>query len=149
MLEVLKTRFLNPLLEFFNDSRAIGIVLLLCTFISLIVANSLGGTTYENFWTTEFHFFETLHLPHSILHWTNDWLMAFFFLLVGMEIKRELVEGELASFRQAVLPIAGALGGMIAPALIFLAFAGGTIFNHGWGIPTATDIAFSLGIASL
>ncbi|WP_207493990.1 Na+/H+ antiporter NhaA [Aridibaculum aurantiacum] len=149
MFSVLKRRFLNPLFEFFNDSRAIGVVLLTCTFISLIISNLPDGDTYSNFWNIEFHIFETLHLPHSLLHWINDGLMAVFFFLVGMEIKREMVEGELSSFRQSLLPITGALGGMIAPALIFLLFTYGSVYQGGWGIPTATDIAFSLGIASL
>ena len=88
-------------------------------------------------------------LPHSFLKWINDFLMAIFFLLAGMEIKRELLTGELSSFKRAVLPFGAALGGMIVPALIYSSFNITTGFAHGWGIPTATDIAFSLGIASL
>jgi NhaA family Na+:H+ antiporter len=90
-----------------------------------------------------------VNLPHSGLKWINDFLMAIFFLFAGMEIKRELLVGELSSFKKAVLPFGAALGGMIVPALIFTAFNINSGFAHGWGIPTATDIAFSLGIASL
>ena len=146
---ILKRKFVDPFLEFINDSRSIGIVLLACTIISLIVTNIGGGENFLNFWEQDFHFFEPLHLPHSLLHWINDGLMAVFFLLVGMEIKREMLEGELSSLKKSLLPISGALGGMIVPAIIFVLFTSGTIFSKGWGIPMATDIAFSLGIASL
>ena len=88
-------------------------------------------------------------MPASFGHWINDFLMAFFFLLAGMEIKRELTIGELSSFKKAVLPFGAALGGMVVPALIFLLFNSNSGHAHGWGIPTATDIAFSLGAASL
>ena len=150
IVNVLKRRFINPLLEFFSDSRAIGLVLLACTIISLFVTNYIpGGLNYQAFWNFEVHFFEVLHLPHTVLHWINDGFMSVFFALVGMEIKRELINGELSTFKKSLLPISGAVGGMVVPAIIFLLFTKGTIFNGGWGIPTATDIAFSLGIASL
>jgi Na+:H+ antiporter, NhaA family len=149
MFGVLKRKFINPLAEIFGDSRAIGIVLLICTFTSLLVSNLAYGEVYQRFWQTEFEALHQLHLPHTLLHWINDGLMAVFFFLVGMEIKRELVDGELKSIRQSILPIAGALGGMFVPALLFTLFNKGTAFQTGWGIPTATDIAFSLGIASL
>jgi NhaA family Na+:H+ antiporter len=148
MIKVLKRALLNPLLEFFNDSRSIGIVLLACTFISLTISNTIGNN-YINFWQIELHLLDTLYLPHSFLHWINDGLMALFFFLVGMEIKRELAEGELSSFRKSLLPIAGAIGGMLIPAIIYLLFTKNTSFTSAWGVPTATDIAFSLGIASL
>lgn len=147
--DVLKRAFINPLSEFFNDSRAIGIVLLGCTFISLGLANSPFSRLYESFWNTEFHLLNTLHLPHSLLHFINDGLMTIFFFLAGMEIKRELVEGELSSIRKSLLPVVGAVGGMLFPAIIFILINKNTAFISGWGIPTATDIAFSLGIASL
>jgi Na+:H+ antiporter, NhaA family len=142
-------KLLTPINEFIHDSRAVGIVLLVCTVISLLLANSGWSNLYINFWNTEVHFTDGLTLPHTILHWINDGLMAVFFFLVGMEIKRELITGELASFSKAVLPLAAALGGMIVPALIFVLFNAGTPYAGGWGIPMATDIAFSLGIASL
>jgi NhaA family Na+:H+ antiporter len=88
-------------------------------------------------------------LPESPGKWINDFLMAFFFLLAGMEIKRELLNGELSSFKKAILPFGAALGGMVVPALIFILVNARTSYMHGWGIPTATDIAFSLGVASL
>jgi NhaA family Na+:H+ antiporter len=90
-----------------------------------------------------------LHLPHTLQHWVNDFGMALFFFLVGMEIKRELMIGELSSLRKAVLPVAAAIGGMVLPAAIFLLFNKGTHTQNGWGIPMATDIAFTLGVASL
>jgi len=142
------SRAIRPLKIFIADSRAVGILLICCTIISLLITNLMGGW-YENFWNYNFHFFSSLHLPHSVLKWINDFLMAFFFLLAGMEIKKELVTGELSSFKKAVLPFGAALGGMLVPAIIFLTFNVQSGFAHGWGIPTATDIAFSLGVASL
>ncbi|RXK58946.1 Na+/H+ antiporter NhaA [Lacibacter luteus] len=143
----LKSVFISPLLEFIHDSRAVGISLLICTVMSLVISNTAAGEFYINLWSTEVHAGE--YLPHTVLHWINDGLMAIFFFQVGMEIKREMVSGELASIKQSILPIAGALGGMLVPALIFTAFNNGTEFANGWGVPMATDIAFSLGIASL
>jgi len=142
-------KFLTPIDEFLHDSRAVGIILFACTVISLTLANSAWSDSYISFWHTETHFGELLHLPHSFEHWINDLLMAIFFFLVGMEIKREILSGELSSLKKSILPVAGALGGMIVPALIFIALNSTTPFHHGWGIPMATDIAFSLGIASI
>jgi NhaA family Na+:H+ antiporter len=139
---------INPIRVFLNDSRAVGVILLLCTIISLILSNSSIGEPFRNFWNGLIPSAGG-HLPSSSGKWINDFLMAFFFLLAGMEIKRELVTGELSSFKRAVLPFGAALGGMIVPALIYLVFNMGTGHEHGWGIPTATDIAFSLGAASL
>jgi len=141
------TKAINPLKFFIADSRSIGILLLLCTAFSLFMSNTASGGWYRSTWNVELH--SILNLPHSPLKWINDFFMAFFFLLAGMEIKRELTNGELASFKRAILPFGAALGGMVVPALIFLAFNVSSGFSHGWGIPTATDIAFSLGIASL
>ncbi|HYM92627.1 MAG TPA: Na+/H+ antiporter NhaA [Chitinophagaceae bacterium] len=149
MKTILK-KAINPLRFFLNDSRSVGVILLLCTVLSLVLSNSLIGDSYRQFWTG--HIIagsSSFHLPLNFGHWINDFLMAFFFLLAGMEIKRELIAGELSSFKKAVLPFGAALGGMIVPALIFLAFNINSGFEHGWGIPTATDIAFSLGVASL
>jgi len=143
----LVTKAINPLKYFIADSRSIGILLLLCTGFSLIMSNTVSGEWYREIWN--FDIMSKVGLPHSPLKWINDFLMSFFFLLAGMEIKRELVNGELSSFKRAVLPFGAALGGMIVPALIFLLFNIHSGFSHGWGIPTATDIAFSLGIASL
>lgn len=146
---IIRSRFINPILEFIHDSRAVGITLFVCTIISMVLANTGAAERYIGFWNMELHAPEILHLPHSLLHWINDLLMAAFFFLVGMEIKRELLAGELSSFKKSIMPIAAAIGGMLAPAGIFLLFNAGTGFQHGWGIPMATDIAFSLGVASL
>ena len=143
----LKRTFISPLLEFIQDSRAVGIILIICTVVSLLLSNTGWGAAYITFWNTEVHLSSTL--PHSVLHWINDGLMAVFFFLVGMEIKRELIIGELSSIKQAILPVVGALGGMLVPAFIFILFNINTPFSNGWGIPMATDIAFSLGVASL
>jgi len=102
------------------------------------------------FWLTEIHLPTTaLTIPHTFLHMINDGLMALFFLLVGMEIKRELVNGELSSVKKSLMPILGAVGGMVVPALIYIMWCGGTPYAKGWGVPMATDIAFSLGVLSL
>jgi Na+:H+ antiporter, NhaA family len=140
---------INPLKFFIADSRSVGILLLVCTVISLFLSNSGIGGSYRALWNQDLGLSGIIRLPHSGLKWINDFLMAFFFLLAGMEIKRELLNGELSTFKKAVLPFGAALGGMIFPALIFLLFNSHSGFAHGWGIPTATDIAFSLGIASL
>lgn len=92
---------------------------------------------------------EQLHLPHTILHVINDALMSIFFFLVGLEIKRELMTGELASLKKAALPVVAAIGGMVVPAAVYILWTGGTPYARGWGIPMATDIAFSLGVLSL
>jgi Na+:H+ antiporter, NhaA family len=144
-----RRKFLNYFQEFVHDSRAIGVMLFVSTIVSMIMANLSFGGSYVAFFSHELHFFESLHLPHSFLHWINDGLMAIFFFLVGMEIKRELTIGELSSVKRAILPIAAAIGGMIVPALFYLFFNKGTSYEGGWGIPMATDIAFSLGVASM
>jgi NhaA family Na+:H+ antiporter len=145
----LKRRFITYLQEFIHDSRAIGIILLVNTVLALLLANSPWGNAFIGAITTEFEFLHHWHLPHSALHFINDGLMAVFFFLVGMEIKRELVMGELSSVKRAILPIGAAVGGMIVPAVLYVFFNKGGQFQQGWGVPTATDIAFSLGIASM
>lgn len=136
--------------EFLNDSRAVGIVLIVCTILSMILANSPFQQQYLNFWEMQVNItLSDLYLPHSLLHWINDGLMVFFFLLAGMEIKRELTIGELSSIKKSALPVVAAAGGMICPAIIFFIFNAGTPYKSGWGIPMATDIAFSLGVLSL
>lgn len=147
---ILKERIISPLREFIHDSRAVGITLICCTAISLLITNSAWGESYLHFWERALAMpVSWLHLPHSVLHLINDGLMAIFFFLVGMEIKRELLVGELASLKRSMLPIFGAVGGMIVPAFMYFLWCGGTPYAHGWGIPMATDIAFSLGILSL
>ncbi len=124
-----------------------GILLLCCVVISLIIANSPTGPAFEKLLETELGPAENLR--YSVLSWINDGLMAVFFLLVGLEIKRELVEGELSSPKKAALPILAAIGGAVAPALIFTFLNRGTDTATGWGIPMATDIAFALAIITL
>ena len=128
--------------EFFDSEKAGGLVLIACTILSLTLANSNFGTDYHHFWQTQF-------AGHSIEHWINDGLMTIFFLLIGLELEREIYQGELSSIKDALLPIFGALGGMFVPAGIFLLFNYGTTTQSGAGIPMATDIAFALGILSL
>ncbi len=138
------------MLEFIRDSRAVGIVLMVCTAVSLIISNSAWSDDYIAFWQKELHMpLPGVELPHTIGHVINDALMAVFFLLAGLEIKRELLVGELSGVKKAMLPVIAAIGGMVVPALLFVAWNGGTALNRGWGIPMATDIAFSLGILSL
>lgn len=145
-----KEKLLSPILEFIKDSRAVGITLLVCTLISLVISNTGWGPAYINFWEKEIHLLpDPIHLPHTLLHTINDGLMALFFLLVGMEIKREVLEGELSSIRKSILPILAAVGGMLFPALLYLIWNTGSGSAQGWGVPMATDIAFSLGILSL
>ena len=128
--------------DFFESEKAGGLLLLLVTLLSLALANSPIQSSYINFWETQIG-------HHSITHWINDGLMTIFFLLIGLELEREMYGGELSDIRNATLPIFGALGGMLIPAGIFLAFNFGTITQNGAGIPMATDIAFAIGILSL
>lgn len=146
-----RKNIVDPFLDFIHDSRAVGIILLICTAISLILANTNFASTFFSVINIDVPLptNTTIHLPHTLLHWINDGLMAVFFFLVGMEIKREITKGELSSFSQAILPLVAAIGGMVLPALIFFFINKGTAYTNGWGIPMATDIAFSLGIAAL
>lgn len=134
--------------KFFHSSKTSGILLILCVFLSLIIANTSSAEGFQNFLDTKIGT-EIFHLNYSLSIWINDGLMAVFFLLVGLEIKRELVEGELSDIKKASLPIFAAIGGMLIPALIFIAFNHSTDYKNGWAIPMATDIAFSLAIISL
>ncbi len=118
--------------------------------MALIWANSPFAAAYGDLWATNVSFgVGDLRLSESLLHWVNDGLMAIFFLVVGLEIKREVLVGELASLRRATLPIAAAVGGAVLPAVIFLAVAGSGTAARGWGVPMATDIAFALGVLAL
>ncbi|HEX5112469.1 MAG TPA: Na+/H+ antiporter NhaA, partial [Saprospiraceae bacterium] len=148
MKAILK-KAISPLMFLINDSRAVGVILLFCTGFSLLISNSALGDWYRGFWTASIVSEQgSMHLPSSFGHWINDFMMSFFFLLAGMEIKRELLKGELSTFKKAILPFGAALGGMLVPALFYLVFNANST-AHGWGIPTATDIAFSIGVASL
>ena len=128
--------------EFFNSEKVGGLILIIVTIFSLVLANSAWGTTYINFWNQDLG-------GHTILHWINDGLMSIFFLLIGLELEREIYNGELSNLRNASLPIFAAVGGMIVPAGIFLFLNFGTDSQSGAGIPMATDIAFAIGILSL
>jgi NhaA family Na+:H+ antiporter len=127
---------------FFNSEKAGGLILVFVTILSLVLANSNWQTEYINLWHFELG-------GHSIVHWINDGLMTIFFLLIGLELEREIYKGELSDIKNASLPIFGAIGGMIIPAGIFLLFNYGTGTRAGAGIPMATDIAFAIGILSL
>ncbi len=146
-----RRKIIDPFLDFIHDSRSVGIILLLCTAVSLLLANTSFAATYFSFINIDIPITTIIpvHLPHTLQHWINDGLMAVFFFLAGMEIKREITGGELSSFSQAILPLVAAIGGMVVPALIFFFINNGTNYTNGWGIPMATDIAFSLGIAAL
>lgn len=140
----------RPLRSFLDTEVAGGVVLLVGTILALVWANSPFSGSYESLWSTEISLeIGGLHIEEDLKHWVNDALMVFFFFVVGLEIKRELVRGELADKRKAALPVAAALGGMVVPALIYLAFNAGTAASRGWGIPMATDIAFALGVLAL
>lgn len=128
--------------NFFRFAKSSGNLLVICVILSLLIANSNMGENFQDLLLYKIG-------PYSISSWINDGLMAIFFLLVGLEIKRELVEGELSSLKSASLPIFAAIGGMLVPALIFSFFNSGTPYESGWGIPMATDIAFSLAIISM
>lgn len=134
--------------KFFNSSQSSGIILIFCVLISLLIANSSLAENFQRFLDNEIGV-NLFHLKYPVSIWINDGLMAVFFLLVGLEIKREMMEGELSSFKNASLPIFAAIGGMAIPAAIYSIFNAGTPYANGWGIPMATDIAFSLAIISM
>jgi NhaA family Na+:H+ antiporter len=143
-------RILRPLGEFAAIEASGGILLLACTAVALAWANSPLGATYEALWQTPLGFgFGGFSLTKPLLLWINDGLMAVFFFVVGLEIKREILAGELSRPRQAALPIAGAIGGMAVPALLYLLLNHGGDAARGWGVPMATDIAFAIGIMAL
>lgn len=128
--------------NFFNSSQSSGIILIICVLVSLLVANSSLGEDFQALLDSQIG-------PYSVSVWINDGLMAIFFVLVGLEIKREVIEGELSSIKNASLPIFAAIGGIIVPAVIYTIFNHGTPYAGGWGIPMATDIAFSLTVLSM
>ena len=141
---------LRPFEDFFKRQAAGGLVLMATTLLALLLANSPAADLYHHFWTVKLTVgFDRFGLSQDLHQWINDGLMAVFFFVVGLEIKRELVAGELATRRQAALPVAAALGGMLLPALLFHLFAPTAPAARGWGIPMATDIAFALGIIAL
>ncbi len=128
--------------EFFENEKSSGLVLIACTIVSLLLANSSFSTDYLHTWHTKIG-------TESLEYWINDGLMTIFFLLIGLELEREIYLGELSNIKEALLPIFAALGGMLVPAGIYLALNWGTVAQSGAGIPMATDIAFALGVLSL
>ena len=139
MVKVKLTKYFN---EFFENEKTGGLILVFATIISLLIANSSYQTQYNAFWHVNI-------AGHGLAHWINDGLMAIFFLLIGLELEREIYQGELSNIKNASLPIIGALGGMLVPAAIFLFINWGGPEQAGAGIPMATDIAFAIGILSL
>lgn len=136
----------HPIKELSDSGKLGGVLLILSTILSITITNSTFSPSYLKFWNTELGIY-SLSMP--INHWINDLWMSVFFFYVGLEIKRELVNGELAEKKKALLPFIAAIGGMLTPALLFILINANTNNLHGWAIPTATDIAFSLGILSL
>lgn len=141
-MSIVQRKLSKSFKAFFDSEKSSGILLILCTVVSLILANSMLGTDYLSFWQSYFG-------GLSVEHWINDGLMAIFFLLIGLELERELYNGELSNFKNALLPIFAALGGVAVPALIHALFNAGTPTQSGIGIPMATDIAFALGVLAL
>ncbi|MDP7257823.1 MAG: Na+/H+ antiporter NhaA, partial [Acidimicrobiales bacterium] len=146
----------RPMMRFLGIEAAGGILLIVATAVALIWANSPWSASYHDLWNAEIRFgigdlvvLEHHGHPLDLGQFVNDVLMVLFFFVVGLEIKRELVTGELRRFRAALLPALAALGGMVVPALIYLAFASDGDASAGWGIPMATDIAFAVGVVSL
>lgn len=143
-------KHLNLFKEFFESEKLAGIILIICTCISILLANSAISQNYLHFWHNYLDLsFLGIDLNYSIELWINDGLMTIFFLLVGLEIEREIYVGELSNLKKALLPIGAAIGGMVVPALIHFAFNWNHITKIGFAIPMATDIAFALGILSL
>lgn len=132
----------NTFKDFIKNEKSGGLLLILCTIISLLIANSSIGGNYVALWDTPLG-------SHTLAEWINDGLMAIFFFLIGLELVENAKDGDLSNLRSALLPISAALGGMIVPAGIYLAFNWGTSTESGAGIPMATDIAFALGVLSL
>ncbi len=136
--------------DFFQSEKTGGFILIACTVLSLVIANSALGESYLHFWHQVAGYENNnIHLKYAVEHWINDGLMAVFFLLVGLEIEREIYIGELSSLKNATLPFFAAIGGMLAPAILHFTLNNGTGTQAGFGIPMATDIAFALGILSL
>lgn len=149
-LEWLFETVLTPFERFLRRTTAGGIVLVATTAAALALSALIGDGLQRAFWDQRFALaLGELEFGLTLTHWVNDGLMALFFLLVGLELKREILVGELASLRDAALPVVAAVGGMVVPALVYAAFNAGTAFARGWAIPMATDIAFAVGILVL
>lgn len=140
----------RPLADFFATETASAAVLLAATVVAVAVANSVAGDGYRSIWSARPPAsIGPLHLPEDLRHWVNEGLMALFFFVVGLEIKRETRSRELSTWRTASVPVVAALGGMVVPALVYLSFNAGGSGSRGWGIPMATDIAFAVGLVAL
>ncbi len=149
-LRAVRTKLTALFVEFLSSEQASGAILIFCTIASILVTNSVFGQAYADFWHTEIGFeVGGLSLRHGLEFWINDGLMAVFFLLIGLEIERELYIGELSDLKNASLPVFAALGGMATPALFHFLLNRGTETQAGIGIPIATDIAFALGVLAL
>ena len=144
-------RILAPLRAFTDHSASGGVLLILATLVALVWVNSPWAAGYDRLWHTELGFsLGDLSLVRDLHFWVNDALMALFFLVIGLEIKREVLVGELDTVRRAILPVVAAVGGALVPALIFILLVGlGSPASRGWGVPMATDIAFALGVLAL
>jgi NhaA family Na+:H+ antiporter len=143
-------RIVRPFQDFAHKQSSGGVLLIIATAVALVWANSPWGESYAALWQTKLTVgVGDFSLSKDLTHWINDGLMAVFFLVVGLEIKREVLVGELSSLRGAALPVAAAVGGAVVPALIYVAINAGTQGAAGWGIPMATDIAFALGVLAL
>lgn len=149
-LESLFGRIISPFEQFLRRTTAGGIVLITTTVIALVLASIVGADAIHDFWGRPLAVRgEHFNFELSLHQWVNDGLMAFFFLLVGLELKREILVGELSSLKDAALPVVAAIGGMVVPACLYAAFNTGSPTASGWGIPMATDIAFAVGILVL
>jgi NhaA family Na+:H+ antiporter len=145
-----RSRRIRPLADFLREEAAGGAVLVLATVVALVWANSPWKDSYADLWSTELACsLGAQDLELDLKHWVNDALMVAFFFVVGLEIKRELAQGELREPRRAALPAIAALGGMVVPALLYVVVAGGGDARDGWGIPMATDIAMAVGVVAL
>lgn len=141
---------LLPIKAFIEKQTSVGLLLIFSAILAMVFANSPWAQAYHGFWKQEIYIgINEMVIRKNLLHWINDGLMSMFFFLVGLELKREVLQGELASWRRSLLPIGAAIGGMVFPALIYFYFNGGLPSISGWGIPMATDIAFALGILYL
>jgi NhaA family Na+:H+ antiporter len=150
MLGTLGHRVRVAALEFASWGPSAGVLLLLATIIAILWTNSPAAPAYEAFWEEELGLaFGDLGFSMSLRHWVNDGLLTIFFLVVGLEIKREFTVGHLASARSAALPVAAAIGGMVVPALIYVLVVGQGAWGHGWGVPMATDTAFAIALIAM
>lgn len=144
-----RVRFISPLRSFLQTETAGAVLIVVATLVALVWANSPWSGSYESLWNSRFSITLAGHsLDMDLHHWVNDGLMVLFFFVVGLEIKREFVSGHLSNRRAAALPVIGALGGVIMPALLFLVIAGRS-FSEGWAIPVATDIALAVGVLTV